>query len=160
MSDAIQTVFPMETERAILVWNHVYLPLSYKYDISLMVDDIVKICEDMLLMNHGTRLVHWPSNTFAAVWDIAWEPMVVSVEAQWSRVIGSTESILACRPRISISREDFLAEWKAPLDVVLVALETAGYTPKQIAELHRLKTVVAQLPQYGHLYRNDDASRG
>ncbi|HHR2550667.1 TPA: hypothetical protein ACSY39_10840 [Listeria monocytogenes] len=35
LSTAIETIFPMLTEDAILVWNHIYVPLSYKYDISL-----------------------------------------------------------------------------------------------------------------------------
>jgi len=146
----------MNTERAILAWNHVYLLLGYKYDISLMADDIVQICDDILSMKHGTRLIHWPSNTFAAAWNVAWNSGVVSVEAQWNRVIGCTESILAGKPRISIPREDFLAEWKGPLDVVRAALEMAGYTPGQISGLHRLQSVVARLPRYGHLYCNDE----
>jgi hypothetical protein len=152
LSDAIQTIFPMDTERAILVWNHVYVPLGYKYDVSLMADDIVQICDDILSNMDGTRLIHWPSNTFAAVWKVVWTSGVVSVEAQWNRVVGGTESILAGRPSISIPTQDFLAEWKGPLDVVCAALKIAGYTPEQITELHRLKNVVARLPRYGQLY--------
>jgi hypothetical protein len=42
LSDAAQTVFPLE-ERAFLNWNELTLPLSYKYDISLMLEDIVEM---------------------------------------------------------------------------------------------------------------------
>ena len=37
LSAAIESVFPMNTENAILFWNHIAIPLSYKYDISYMV---------------------------------------------------------------------------------------------------------------------------
>jgi hypothetical protein len=152
LSDAIQTIFPMDTERALLAWNHVYVPLGYKYDISLMADDIVQICDDILSNAKGTRLIHWPSNTFAAVWKVVWASGVVSVEAQWNRVVGCTESILAGRPNISVPTQDFLAEWKGLLDVVRTALKIAGYTPEQITELYRLESVIARLPRYGSLY--------
>ena len=37
LADALQTLFPVETEFALLVGNWVYLPLNYKYDWSLIV---------------------------------------------------------------------------------------------------------------------------
>lgn len=40
LSEAIETVFPLNTEYAILSWNYISIPLSYKYDISYMIDDI------------------------------------------------------------------------------------------------------------------------
>ena len=37
LSEAIESIFPMDTEELILFWNHVGIPLSYKYDISYMI---------------------------------------------------------------------------------------------------------------------------
>ena len=37
LSDAMQTVFPLDA-RAFLEWNGLMLPLSYKYDISVMLE--------------------------------------------------------------------------------------------------------------------------
>ena len=47
LSEAIESVFPMNTEELILFWNHVGIPLSYKYDISYMIDDILMILKNM-----------------------------------------------------------------------------------------------------------------
>jgi len=33
----------MLTEDAILIWNAIYIPLNYKYDISYMIDDILNL---------------------------------------------------------------------------------------------------------------------
>ena len=34
LATAIETIFPLMTENAILMWHHLCIPLSYKYDIS------------------------------------------------------------------------------------------------------------------------------
>ena len=40
LSDIIETIYPLYTEHAILTWNYISIPLSYKYDISYMIDDL------------------------------------------------------------------------------------------------------------------------
>ena len=42
ISDAMETIFPLYTESAVMMWNHICVPLSYKYDISYMMDDMLK----------------------------------------------------------------------------------------------------------------------
>lgn len=159
LSDAIQTVFPMDTERMLMVWNGIYVPLGYKYDISLMVDDILDLCGDMIAAKEGHRRVCWPSNSFAAVWDIRWGSDMVTVESQWNRVVGGTEAMLAARSCIFIPQRDFLAEWKLPLEIVGDALRKAGYTQEQIPRLPVLHDVITRLPGYGHLYRGSNIQR-
>jgi hypothetical protein len=153
LSDAIQTVFPMDTEDMLIVWNGIYVPLSYKYDVSLMTDDILDLCSDIIAAAEGYRRICWPSNTFAAVWDIRWGSDIVTVQTQWNRVVGGTEALLVARSCISIPREDFLAEWKRPLEIVADALRKAGYTQKQIPRVAFLDDIITKLPDHGHLYR-------
>lgn len=43
LSEAIESVFLLQTENAIMRWNYICIPLSYKYDISYMIDDILKL---------------------------------------------------------------------------------------------------------------------
>jgi hypothetical protein len=152
LSDAIKTVFPMDTERMLMVWNGIYVPLGYKYDVSLMVDDILDLCCDMCAAAEGHRRICWPSSSFAAVWDVKWSFGVATIEAQWHRVVGGTESMLAARPCISIPHKEFLAEWKRPLKLVDDALRGAGYTQKQIPRLSVLDDIKTTLPGYGQLY--------
>jgi hypothetical protein len=153
LSDAVQAVFPMETEDMLMVWNGIYVPLSYKYDVSLMVDDILDLCGNLLAATEGHRVIWWPSNTFAAVWDVKWCSNVVTIKAQWHRVVGGTEALLAAKPCISIPVDDFLAEWKRPLELVADALRGAGYTQEQISRVSDIDEAVVKLPMHGQLYR-------
>ena len=89
---------------------------------------------------------------YAAVWDVAWDSSAVTVNAQWNRVVGGTEAMLASKPSISIPQADFLAEWKRPLEIAAGALQRAGYKPEQIPRLVALHDLVARLLQYGRLY--------
>ena len=42
LRDCIEDLFPMRTEEALICWNGIRIPLSYKYDISLMVEVIAQ----------------------------------------------------------------------------------------------------------------------
>src|SRR5882762_374566 len=86
--DAIQTVFPLEAEYALLTWNWVYIPLDYKYDWCLLVDEVISLVECMTSEQSGSRTIHWPSNTFSAVWDVEWADGKVTVNATWKCVLG------------------------------------------------------------------------
>lgn len=158
LSDAIQTVFPLETEYAIVVWNWVYVPLTYKYDISMMAEDLVNLIDLMLSNECGKQTIHWPSNTFAATWRVEWSNEVATVSADWDCVLGETEPILKNRPTIVLQTVEFVAEWKRPLEVVADALTAAGYTPQQLVGMRRLRDLVEKIDHCGTLYRDQAAS--
>lgn len=152
LSDALQAVFASNTERLIMIWNGIFIPLSYKYDISLMVDDILVLCSEMLAAESGSQRIGWPSSTFTVVWDVEWSGATVSVNGLWNCVIGGTEAQLARKPGILMPRVEFLSEWKRPLEIVLNALREAGYTERQIRGFGGLVDVVSRLPQRSELY--------
>src|SRR5882762_688622 len=112
LSDAIESVFLRETEYALLIWNWICIPLSYKYDLSLMVDDIVDLVEDMVRETMGHRMIHWPSNTFASTWNVKWQDGKVMINATWECVLGKTEGLLAERSMIAAELAQFVGEWR------------------------------------------------
>jgi hypothetical protein len=152
LSDAIQTIFPLDTEWAFLAWNQVFVPLGYKYDVSMMVEDIILLLEQMLSDEQGARTIHWPSNTFSAVWDVAWKDDAMTVSAKWDCVVGGVEPLLSSRPSVSVPKAEFLAEWKSLLATTERAISSAGYTGDQIPDLIRLRNVIGKLPGHGALY--------
>ncbi len=152
LSDAIQTVFPLDTERAILAWNRICVPWSYKYDVSLLADDILDLLEIMLDDDAGDRVVEWPSNTFAATWSVVWDAERTTVHAKWSCVTGGLEALLGSRDSVTIPKREFLSEWKSLLGVVERALDRAGYTEEELHGLGRIRRVLARLPGHGMLY--------
>ena len=153
LSDALQTVFPLYNEAAILVWNGVYVPLDYKYDLSVMIQDLLDLLSSILESPSGAKVVDWPSNTFAARWRVEWSGSMVSVRADWRTVVGGTEALLQARPEVSLSTSEFTSEWKMVLENAERALVGAGYQAEDLPELLRLRAVLAMIPEYGRCYR-------
>jgi hypothetical protein len=153
LSDAVQTVFPLETEYALMIWNWVYIPLSYKYDLSLMADDSVALVEEMTSEERGRRVIQWPSNTFAATWKVEWGDGKATVDAVWDSVLGDTEAQLKAKPTIVVPTVDFVSEWRRPLEVIAAALEGAGYTARALHGLARMKAAIDRTGGGGILYR-------
>jgi hypothetical protein len=154
LSDAVQAVFPRETENMFLVWNGVYVPIGYKSDFSFMIDDVLDLADAMLASPSGHTTIHWPSNTFASTWDVRWDAGLGTIDARWFDLVGGTEGLLAASGSMRVHADDFLAEWKLPLEIVARALREAGYDERQVPRLALLDDVLARLPRYGRLYQH------
>jgi len=152
IGDAMQTVFPMSTEDAYLVWNAIHVPISYKYTMSFLIQDVVVMLERMLGDSHGQLNIAWPSDDFAATWQMKWAGDDLDVRADWHSVVGGTEALLASRPTLAISKTAFAAEWKQVLGISLRALIDAGYRDEELVDLARLRAVYESIPNFGVLY--------
>lgn len=152
LCDAIQGAFPLRTEHMFMVWNHVYIPLGYKYDVSLIVDDALDLVDAMLSEATGLRTIHWPSNTFASSWTVEWRGALVTIQATWSCVLGGTESLLNASGPVVLPVDEFVAEWKRPFELVARALREAGYSEHQIPRLAVLESVASRVRKHGRLY--------
>ena len=153
LREAIEDVFEFETEDAILNWNGVSVVVSYKYDISVMVDDLVDMLLAVQSTSVGSLVVTWPSNTFQATWHITWDERGLACTATWNSVSGGVEDVLSKTGDINLSRGAFLAEWKAPLERVVSALRRAGYSARELPRLEQIEQILAHLVQPGRLYR-------
>jgi len=152
LSDAIQTVFPLEAEYALIVWNWIYVPLSYKYDLSFMAEDLIALIGAMISEPAGHRVIQWASNTFAGTWIVDWGGERTTVHATWDCVLGNTEGQLNAKPTIIVETGQFLGEWRRPLEVIVAALDAAGYTTARIASLAPMRQIVESIDHYGILY--------
>lgn len=154
LDEAVDSVFLRDTEDALIVWNHVYIPLSYKYDVAIILLDVIAMIETLLDNEAGEWQIDWPSNTFLARWNFKWkrEDLVVTA-LQWLSVVGDTEEILRGRPALSIGKMEFVCEWKALLERVHVALLGAGFSACSFSEIERLGSTISRIPSYGILYR-------
>lgn len=153
LREAIEDVFESETEDAILNWNGVSVAISYKYDLSVMIDDLMNALITMRSASVGELVVEWSSNTFQATWQIAWNEQECVCAATWNSVSGGVERLLSETGAVHISRDDFLAEWKAPLERVVSVLRRAGYSPRGLPRLGALEQLLTQLAKPGRLYR-------
>ena len=152
LSDALQKVFPMDTEDAYLGWGAFSIPLNYKYDVSLMAEGAVNLVEAMLGSSSGEWSIGWPSNSFDCTWEVVWAECRFEARAAWRDVNVSNVDLLNLAGPISGDCEQFVAEWKALFELLYRALTDAGYRESQIRKLSNLGTLARALPKRGVLY--------
>lgn len=160
LCDAIQSVFPLDTENAYMVWNGVHIPLNYKYTISFMIDDALLILEKLVAEESGEMSVQWPVQEFAASWQLRWEGHDLTVEADWGAVGGGCDTLLGQHSTLKVDKFMFAAEWKRVLGIVLRALLDSGYGEQQLPDLIRLQHVHESIRGAGVLYQEAGDSDG
>ena len=48
LEEAIETIFSEDTEDAYFLWNWIPIRVSYKYDLSIIIEDILILLDDLL----------------------------------------------------------------------------------------------------------------
>ncbi|MFD2557198.1 hypothetical protein [Sphingobacterium tabacisoli] len=94
VEDVLENIFPLDTDYSFLIWNNIFIPLSYKYDIPVMVFDFIKILSFLRDDNVLDLEVHWASNTFASIWILRKTDHHVHIKAEWKDVNGGLEGLL------------------------------------------------------------------
>ncbi len=134
LSEAIYTIFPLETENAILSWGAENILLSYRYDISTIIDDIIQMIFTLQNNHTGKWFVNWSSNTFAVNWDFKWFEDSLEIEAQWREEFNASD-YLKSHNILKIKKGEFIQEWKKIIDVLLVNLIECGYTCDNLTDM-------------------------
>ncbi|MGK5628041.1 hypothetical protein [Streptomyces sp. URMC 123] len=130
MADATGQMYPMGAEDAILFWNRVPVRLEYRYDIPVLLDDLVPLLEEVQNPAFSHTQVHWGSDTFSAEWDLARDGDGLRIDSRWESVHGGYEFLLNDRSRLTVGIVSFVSEWlkvlrriTSDLSVCRVALE-------------------------------------
>ncbi|WP_141578035.1 hypothetical protein [Actinomadura sp. WMMA1423] len=111
MADATGQMYPMGTEDAILFWNRVPVRLEYRYDIPVLLDDLVSLLEEVQSPEFSQTEVYWGSDTFSAEWNIVRDGDSLRIDSRWNGVHGSYESLLNDRSQLTVRIDSFVAEW-------------------------------------------------
>ena len=154
LSEAVESVFPINAENAILVWNHISIPISYKYDISYMLNDILMLIDTMQKVDIGKMTIQWLPDTFRCNWVVEWKYDEVQIDSQWKCTVGHLESILNKKNNISLSKMDFVSEWKEVLGVVIRGLKHCGYDNTRIKGMNELIEQYEKIKEPGVFYKN------
>ncbi|MGB0384888.1 MAG: hypothetical protein ACPGWR_08710 [Ardenticatenaceae bacterium] len=159
LSEAIESIFPMDTKDAFLVWNGAYIPINYKYDLSVLIDDLLPLLSEILNENSGSYEVEWGSDTFSADWTLDWDEERITIMAQWHEVLADIES-LRNNSKIEMDLNNFLYEWQGLLRKVIDALKLVDIELIDNESLDTLKWVESSIPKQSrkavnipHLYR-------
>lgn len=153
LSEAIESIFPLYTENVIMTWNYINISLSYKYDISYMIDDILKLICTLQKESDGKMIIHWLPDTFRCDWIIEWSNQKIKIYSQWECTIGHLENILNEKNSICLSIRDFVCEWKAVLGVIIRGLSKCGCTESKINDMRKLIEQYENIKEFGLLYR-------
>lgn len=156
ISEAIETIFPMMTEEALLVWNTIYIPLNYKYDISVMIEDILIMLNNLRAKKQGNMSINWASNTFLSKWELQWEENKLLINTNWNMVLGHTEDLLNESNSIRVDKTSFMEEWKKLLEVLVINLKKCNYSVYNLLDLKKLIQEFNSIPKSGILYCNEE----
>lgn len=133
LGDAVQSVFELDDEDAELEWNGVVFSLNYKYDLGMMVDDVVSMLKTIIAAPKGNMVIAWVSNGFPFTWRIVWSDDRMSVSAS-SRDAESGQRLLG-REELEFSKHRFVREWESVLVTIKARLAAAGYGERYLSSL-------------------------
>ena len=137
LGEALESCFPNMMNGARLHWNGVPVPLSYKYDLSIIVHDVVDLVRQLRTRTQGSFSICWPSNTFQASWLVEIAAGRVRVTASWYSVSaqeGPLEDALNAAPVVEAKQAAFMAQWAALLHLAHQCLNETGYTLEELED--------------------------
>ena len=153
LADAIETSFPLETESAVLVWNYIPILISYKYDISYMMEDLIKLLNLLLSEECYCYTIEWLPDTFRCNWELSWKKGEVTIITACESTVGYLEPLLNKNNIIELSITDFICEWKLIIEKVVHVLQQNGYHRNNLSRMDELIELHEKIKSYGVLYR-------
>ncbi|MFJ9643137.1 hypothetical protein ACWEPM_03820 [Streptomyces sp. NPDC004244] len=126
LADAVGQMYSSESEDAVLVWNRVPIRLTYRYDIAVLLDDLVPLLEEVRRPGFSAAEVFWGSDTFCAEWELAREGGDLRIRARWHSTLGNHESLLTERGDVAVAAEEFVREWAKVLWRIVTDVETGS----------------------------------
>lgn len=153
LSGVIETIFPLYTENVILVWNHISIPLSYKYDISYMINDILCLLSDLQKNESGKKIIHWLPDTFRCDWAVRWEKGELQINSKWECTVGHLEILLNEVPELQLPIDLFVNEWNEVLNNVVKGLKLCKCDTAKIEGVEELLECCNGIKEKGILYK-------
>ncbi len=138
LDEAIESIFPLANEFAFIIWNYIFIPLSYKYDISVMTKDIIRLLKIFRTSKEGSEKINWPSNTFSSIWEIEFNAETIAINATWHNVLGKVTDLLNAFHKVELPRKEFIQKWMPLLLFIQRRLEEAGYNAANLEDFHEL----------------------
>ncbi len=128
LSEAIEAVFSMETEDAVMVWGNQAVPVSYKYDMSVIVEDVIFMLECLMRRNSGEETVFFSSDTFNSEWLMKWDDGRLFIDPAWNSVSGNRHGELNAVGATEVSVSHFVRQWTIVLEKIYEAVLMSGVT--------------------------------
>lgn len=156
LTEAVETIFPLWTENMYIIWNNIHISLSYKYDVSVMLLDILDMIEKIESKAAGDLEIRWSSDSFNCKWNMHWCSEELTVISEWENVVGNIRKILDDSGGIIVTKKKFLSEWKKVIANVVKGLYECKYLIHLESDIRRLESVLSLIENNGILYKIDE----
>lgn len=152
LCQGIQRVFPLNTEEAIIVWNNLYIPIDYKYELSVIINDLLPFLSCLLTSKNGSYKLGFGVDTIRAIWDIDWDQDQIRINSEWDIAPGNLKELLNKHNSIELNRDAFLAEWKKLLETIITSINKANILIKNQYEWEQILEIYSKISNYGYYY--------
>lgn len=139
LGGALQEAFEFESEDLTISWNDVAIPLEYKYDIAIIVDDLLEMLQQLLDLRGGELEVSFGSDTFNCVWHIRWGGGTVNIRPTWLGLRASVPQVEGLRRPVELGTIEFLKQWEPVLRDMVLAVRESGVVIDNAEEIERLR---------------------
>ncbi|SMP35267.1 hypothetical protein [Chryseobacterium profundimaris] len=93
VGELIENIFPFSEDYLYVKWRGISIPVSYKYDLSMILEDFVYIVK-FLESSENLLSLAFPSNTFDVEWNMRKEYGKIIIQSKWNTVLSHNEKIL------------------------------------------------------------------
>jgi len=159
LARAIEDAFHLDSEDAYFIWNGVPVRVSYKYDLSVMIDDAVPMLTTLISTSVGRYEVNWGSDTFRSEWTLSWAGDALEIASVWVRTAGNYDTILNERANVDTTVESFINEWTSLLRRVADSLRRAEIGTEDPLYAQMMSIIDRPGAGHGYLYARDVADR-
>lgn len=154
LSDLIESAYILNTEDMIMFWNYIPIVVSYKYNLSELIDDILEMLFQLRTKEEGTLTIEWPSSSFHGVWNMSWQGNdCLTIDSEWTSVVGGTKKLLNDDSRIELSKKGFVAEWKKVLENIINGLREINKNNLLNSAIQKIEIEYKKIEKYGELYQ-------
>lgn len=141
IAEALQSIFPHDTEMAFLKWNYIYIPLSYKYDISIIAVDFINLYEFLHDSRKEYLVINWPSSTFVSKWEIFKDGHNLKIVSKWEEVLGEVSGLLNSDNILLIKTNELYLELEKILLFLKKSLEINGYNNNNLLDFYLFEKI-------------------
>jgi|GEM_PF-1975116 len=128
LAEAVEAVFSMETEDAVMVWGNQAVPVSYKYDMSVIAEDVIFMLECLRAENRGEETFFFSSDTFSSEWLMKWDDSRLFIDPTWNSVSENRHGELNAVGAAEVSVSHFVGQWTMVLEKIYEAVLMSGVT--------------------------------
>lgn len=162
LTEMWEMYFSKNTENVILLWNSHPVALSFKDDIPLLIDAIIRMLDTMIKSPTSGKLeVTLSAKNIESRWFITYDDKRIGIRSEWIKLPGKMETTLNHWSYLTMLKNEFLWEWRTLLEVlkpVTTKVDRMMLRTDDLQLLSAFDRLYGKIDRTGRFYRTE--SRG